>query len=145
MTVSVLALAVFVRPDSSYLALVGPLLVAGVATSLAFPSTASATMQAVTPDQTGPAGGLGTVAFQLGAALGVSLVSAVFSSAGGYASAATFVDGLRPALVAVAVVTAIGVAAVNRFHGTVANGGQAADTKVRLLSRMPELESAGQG
>jgi len=54
MTVSVLALAVFVRPDSSYLVLVGPLLVAGVGTSLAFPTTASATMQAVTPDQMGP-------------------------------------------------------------------------------------------
>lgn len=131
MTVSVLALAVFVRPDSSYLVLVGPLLVAGVGTALAFPTTASATMQAVTPDQMGPAGGVGTVAFQLGAALGVSLVSAVFSSAGGYASAATFVDGLRPALVAVGVVTAIGVAAVNRFRGTVANGRQAADTTVR--------------
>ena len=71
----------------------------------------SATMQAVTPDQMGPAGGVGTVASELGAALGVSLVSAMFSSAGGYASAATFVDGLRPALVAVGVVTAIGVAA----------------------------------
>jgi MFS family permease len=141
MTVSVLALAVFVRPDSSYLVLVGPLLVAGVGTALAFPTTASATMQAVTPDQMGPAGGVGTVAFQLGAALGVSLVSAVFSSAGGYASAATFVDGLRPALVAVGVVTTIGVAAVNRFRGTVANGGQAADTKVRV----PDRELAGRG
>jgi hypothetical protein len=117
MTVSVLALAVFVRPDSSYLVLVGPLLVAGV----------------------------GTVAFQLGAALGVSLVSAVFSSAGGYASAATFVDGLRPALVAVGVVTAIGVAAVNRFRGTVATGGQAADTTVRLPNRVPDREPADQG
>jgi predicted MFS family arabinose efflux permease len=77
MTVSVLALAVFVRPDSSYLVLVGPLLGAGVGTALAFPTTASATMQAVTPDQMGPAGGVGTVAFQLGAALGVSLVSGV--------------------------------------------------------------------
>jgi len=145
MTVSVLALAVFVRPDSSYLVLVGPLLVAGVGTALAFPTTASATMQAVTPDQMGPAGGVGTVAFQLGAALGVSLVSAVFSSAGGYASAATFVDGLRPALVAVGVVTAIGVAAVNRFRGTVANGGQAADTTVRMPDRVPDREPAGRG
>jgi EmrB/QacA subfamily drug resistance transporter len=145
MAVSVLALAVFVRPDSSYLVLVGPLLVAGVGTALAFPTTASATMQAVTPDQMGPAGGVGTVAFQLGAALGVSLVSAVFSSAGGYASAATFVDGLRPALVAVGVVTAIGVAAVNRYRGTVANGGQAADTKAGLPDRVPEPEPAGRG
>jgi MFS-type transporter involved in bile tolerance (Atg22 family) len=36
MTVSLLALVVFVRPDSSYLVLAGPLLVAGVGTSLAF-------------------------------------------------------------------------------------------------------------
>ena len=56
MTVSVLALAAFVRPDSSYLVLVGPLLVAGIGTSLAFPATASATMQSVTPDLMGPAG-----------------------------------------------------------------------------------------
>jgi hypothetical protein len=119
--------------------------VAGVGTALAFPTTASATMQAVTPDQMGPAGGVGTVAFQLGAALGVSLVSAVFSSAGGYASAATFVDGLRPALVGVGVVTAIGVVAVNRFRGTVANGGQAADTTVRLRDRVPEREPGGRG
>ena len=107
-------------------------------------------MQAVTPDQMGPAGGVGTVASQLGAALGVSLVSAMFSSAGGYASAATFVDGLRPALVAVGVVTAgvvtaIGVAAVNRFRGTVANGGQAADTTVRMPDRVLDRELAGRG
>ena len=127
---------------ASYLVLVGPLLVAGVGTALAFPTTASATMQAVTPDQMGPAGGVGTVAFQVGAALGVSLVSAVFSSAGGYASAATFVDGLRPALVAVGVVTAIGVAAVNRFRGTVAT---AADTTVRMPDRVPDRELAGRG
>jgi predicted MFS family arabinose efflux permease len=69
MTVPVLALAVFVRPDSSYLVLTGPLLVAGVGTALTLPTTASATMQAVTPDQMRPAGGVGTVAFQLGAAL----------------------------------------------------------------------------
>jgi hypothetical protein len=93
----------------------------------------------------GPAGGVGTVAFQLGAALGVSLVSAVFSSAGGYTSAATFVDGLRPALVAVGVVTAIGVAAVSRFRGTVANGGQAADTTVRMPNRVLDREPAGRG
>jgi MFS family permease len=137
MTVSVLALAAFVRPDSSYLVLVGPLLVAGIGTSLAFPATASATMQSVTPDLMGPAGGVGTVAFQLGAAFGVSLVSAVFSSAGGYASAATFVDGLRPALLAVAVVTAIGVAAVNRFRGTMAGSGRAAGTEVRVSECEP--------
>jgi len=69
----------------------------------------------------------------------------VFSSVGGYASAATFVDGLRPALVAVGVVTAIGVAAVNRFRGTVANGGQAADTKVRTPDRVPDREPASRG
>jgi hypothetical protein len=102
-------------------------------------------MRAVTSDQMGPAGGVGTVAFQLGAALGVSLVSAVFSSAGGYASAATFVDGLRPALLAVGVVTAIGVAAVNRFRGTVAKGGRAAGTKVRMPDRVPDREPAGRG
>ena len=139
MTVSVLALAVFVRPDSSYLVLAGPLLIAGVGTSLAFPTTASATMQAVTPDLMGPAGGVGTVAFQLGAAFGVSLVSAVFSSAGGYASATTFVDGLRPALLAVGVVTAFGVAAVNLFRGPVASSGQAAGAGTRV----PEREPAG--
>src|ERR1700677_4366559 len=108
------------------------IMVAGIGTSLAFPATASATMQSVTPDLMGPAGGVGTVAFQLGAAFGVSLVSAVFSSAGGYASAATFVDGLRPALLAVAVVTAIGVAAGNRFHGTMAGRRQAAGTEARV-------------
>jgi hypothetical protein len=69
----------------------------------------------------------------------------VLSSAGGYASAATFVDGMRPALVAVGVVTAIGVAAVNRFRGTVANGGQAAETTVRMPDRVPDLELAGRG
>jgi hypothetical protein len=34
---------------------------------------------------------------------------------------------------------------VNRFRGTVANGGQAADTTVRLPDRVPERELAGRG
>ena len=49
----------------------------------------------------------------------------------------TFVDGLRPALLAVAVVTAIGVAAVNRFRGTMAGSGQAAGTEVRVSECEP--------
>jgi hypothetical protein len=89
MTVSPLALAVFVRPDSSYPVLVGPLLVAGVGTSLAFPITASATMRAVTPDPDGARRRCRDRRVSARRGARVSLVSAVFSSAGGYASAAT--------------------------------------------------------
>jgi EmrB/QacA subfamily drug resistance transporter len=116
MAASLLALVLFVRSNSSYLVFVGPLLLAGVGSSLAFPTTASATIRAVNFDQMGPAGGVGTVAFQLGAALGVSVVSAVFTSAGGYTSAPAFVDGMRPALLAIGVITALGIPAVNRFR-----------------------------
>jgi len=121
----------FMRSDSSYLVFVGPLLLAGVGSSLAFPTTASATMRAVNFDQMGPAGGVGTVAFQLGAALGVSVVSAVFSSAGGYTSAPAFVDGMRPALLAIGVITALGIPAVNRFRAPVAQAAPAATTADR--------------
>jgi len=49
----------------------------------------------------------------VGGALGIAVMSSIFSARGGYATAQTFIDGLRPALVVGAFVVALaGIAAL---------------------------------
>ncbi len=105
-----------VGPTSSYAALAVPLLLAGVGSALAFPTTASASMRSVAPQHFGVASGVSSTAQQLGGVLGVSVATAIFASAGGYATPAAFVSGLRPALFALAALAALGALAATKVR-----------------------------
>jgi MFS family permease len=85
-------------------------IVAGVGMTLFFVPVASLVLGSVPKDQEGLASGTNAAFRELGGVFGIALLGAVFSSSGGYLSAQDYVNGLRPAMYAGALVVAVGVA-----------------------------------
>jgi EmrB/QacA subfamily drug resistance transporter len=103
--------ALIARPDIGYLQLGIALTVAGVGTSLCFPTVANAVMGSVPPQEAGVASGTNSSLRELGGVFGVAVLAAVFTRHGVYASPSVFVDGFRSALVVGAALTAVGTVA----------------------------------
>jgi EmrB/QacA subfamily drug resistance transporter len=91
-------IALIARTGLAYPDLVAPLAVAGLGVSVAVPPAQSTVMSAVEPALIGKASGTFNTLRQLGGVFGVAIGAAVFSGHGGYATPATFVAGLRPAM-----------------------------------------------
>ena len=89
-------------------------------------------------EEAGQASGATNAIRELGGVLGVAVLAAVFSSAGGYQSGEAFVEGLRPALWVGAAVLAAGAGAALLVPG---RGRRA---RPRFRSR-PEGNGAGEG
>ncbi len=79
--------------------------------ALYFGPTAQLVMASVRPQEQGIASGANNSLREVGGALGVAALSAVFSAQGGYQSARAFTDGLAPALYVGAVAVAVGALA----------------------------------
>ena len=104
-------LGLTVTAAGGYLTIAGPLLLAGVGVGLAVPTTVSASLRSVSPQQAGLASGVGSTLQNIGGVVGVATVTAVFAGAGSYLTPAAFVHGLRPALLALAILAALGALA----------------------------------
>jgi EmrB/QacA subfamily drug resistance transporter len=98
-------------PDIGYLELGVALTVAGVGTSLTFPTVANTVMTAVRPDDAGVASGTNSALRELGGVFGVALLASVFTRHGSYGSPQAFADGFAPALWVAAGLSAAGVVA----------------------------------
>ncbi|MFJ3214405.1 MFS transporter [Kitasatospora sp. NPDC086801] len=96
-----------------YAAEIPAVVICGIGMSLYFAPTAALVMDSVRPEEQGIASGANNALREVGGALGVAVLSAVFSAQGGYTSEQSFVDGLVPALYVGAGV--VGVAAVCAF------------------------------
>ncbi|MEU2422806.1 DHA2 family efflux MFS transporter permease subunit [Streptomyces sp. NPDC007851] len=106
-------LASVVTAHASYGAQLPGLVISGVGMALYFAPAANLVMSAVRPQEQGIASGANNALREVGGALGVAVMSSIFSAQGGYASAQNFVDGLRPALVTGSAAVAVaGVAAL---------------------------------
>jgi EmrB/QacA subfamily drug resistance transporter len=103
--------ALIAKPDIGYLQLGIALTIAGVGTSLCFPTVANAVMGSVPPQEAGVASGTNSSLRELGGVFGVAVLAAVFTRHGVYASSSVFVDGFRAALVVGAALTAVGIVA----------------------------------
>ncbi|ELP61974.1 DHA2 family efflux MFS transporter permease subunit [Streptomyces turgidiscabies] len=90
--------ALAVEPDASYTSLLPALIVCGIGMGMFFAPSANLVMSTVRPEEQGIASGANNAIRELGGAIGVASLAAVFSSQGGYGSPAQFVDGLTPAL-----------------------------------------------
>ncbi|MFD9393541.1 DHA2 family efflux MFS transporter permease subunit [Streptomyces sp. NPDC060000] len=113
-------LALVVSPGVSYPELVPALVISGLGMGFFFAPTANLVMSSVRAEEQGIASGSNNALREVGGALGVATVSAVFSAQGGYASARQFVDGLTPALwagTAAVVLAAVAAALVPRQTG----------------------------
>ncbi|MBT2506392.1 MFS transporter [Streptomyces sp. ISL-98] len=102
--------ALVLGPDVSYAAQLPALILGGIGMALYFAPAASLVMSSVRPGEQGIASGANNALREVGGALGVAVLGAVFAARGGYESADTFTDGTIPALWIGAGV--VGVAAV---------------------------------
>ncbi|MFF4489748.1 DHA2 family efflux MFS transporter permease subunit [Streptomyces sp. NPDC001544] len=104
-------LAVVDTTHVSYAAQLPGLIVSGIGMALFFAPAANLVMSSVRPQEQGIASGANNALREVGGALGVAVMSSIFSAQGGYASAQNFVDGLRPALVTGSAVVALAAVA----------------------------------
>jgi EmrB/QacA subfamily drug resistance transporter len=104
--------AVVISPTVSYLVQLPAFVLAGVGMGLFYAPIAHVLMSSVRTDEQGIASGANAAIRQLGAAIGVALLSGVFSGFGDYESAQGFVDGLAPALWVGATMLALAVVAI---------------------------------
>jgi EmrB/QacA subfamily drug resistance transporter len=91
-------LALVASPTVAYLTLVPAFVVSGVGMSLFFGPAANVVLGSVRRDEEGIASGANNAIRELGGVFGIAVLGAVFSAHGGYASGASFVAGLTPAV-----------------------------------------------
>jgi MFS family permease len=101
-------LAVVSRLDTQYVELVPPFVLAGLGMGLFFAPMARLTLGFAPRHLEGVASGTSNALRQLGTVLGIAVLGSVFSAYGGYATTASFVDGLVPAMSVGAIVLAAG-------------------------------------
>jgi len=104
-------LALVASTTTPYVAMVVPLVLAGIGISLALPVAATAVVGAVSPGDLGKASGVNSTMQRFGSAFAIAIASAVFSANGQLSSAAAFTDGFRPALTVVAGLALVGALA----------------------------------
>ncbi|MEV5979953.1 MFS transporter [Streptomyces sp. NPDC052114] len=90
--------AAVVAPDASYAVQLPALIISGVGMSLFFAPASNLVMSSVRTHEQGIASGSNNALREVGGALGIAVMSSIFSAQGGYASAGDFVNGLEPAL-----------------------------------------------
>ncbi len=107
-TIGVAWLAAVSSVHVPYSHLVPAFVFAGAGMGLFFAPIARMTIDFAPTSLQGVASGTSNALRQLGTVLGVAVLGAVFSAAGGYTSGQSFIDGMRPAEVVGAVVLGIG-------------------------------------
>ena len=100
-----------------YGSLVGPFIVSGIGMGMFFAPMANVILSAVKPAEEGKASGANNAVREVGGVFGVAVLASVFSSYGGYESAADFNDGLVVATWVGAVVVALGALAALAIPG----------------------------
>jgi EmrB/QacA subfamily drug resistance transporter len=106
-------LALVSETGVAYGLLVPAFVLGGTGMALVFAPAANAVLGAVRPEEAGQASGANNAFRELGGVLGVAVLAAVFTGAGGFESPQAFVEGLVPALwVGAAVLVAGGLAAL---------------------------------
>ena len=104
----VLWIALATSATVTYGELVVAFVLAGIGMGLTFAPISTMALASVTEQQRGVASGANNTIRELGVAVGVAVLASVFSEQGGYASAASFVDGIRPAVVTGAAIIGVG-------------------------------------
>ncbi len=105
---AVVWIALVTEPAVAYGLLVPAFVMGGTGMALVFAPAANAVLSAVRPEEAGQASGANNAIRELGGVLGVAVLAAVFTGAGGFESPQAFNDGLVPALWVGAGVLAVG-------------------------------------
>ncbi|WP_160049994.1 MULTISPECIES: MFS transporter [unclassified Nocardiopsis] len=106
-------LALYATADLPYTAMLPALVVAGVGMGVVFAANPAVVIASVDEDRHGTASGVNNTVREFGGALGIAAISTVFVlfHPGGAPTDAAFVEAMRPAVLAGALVTAVGAAA----------------------------------
>jgi sugar phosphate permease len=94
--------------DVSYTAQLTPMILNGVGMAMFYAPVANMLMSSVRPQEQGIASGANNAMREVGGALGVAVLSAVFSAQGSNATRHDFVNGVVPALWVGAAIVAVG-------------------------------------
>jgi EmrB/QacA subfamily drug resistance transporter len=86
------------RPGLGFVELGVALAIAGIGTSLVFPTVANEVVAAVDDEDVGMAAGTNSAVRELGGVFGVAVLASVFARPGAYAAPAVFIDGFTSAL-----------------------------------------------
>jgi EmrB/QacA subfamily drug resistance transporter len=119
-------LAAISAPDVAYATLLPGFVMAGTGMALVFAPAANAVLSSVRQSETGQASGANNTIREVGGVLGVAVLAAVFTGAGGYGSPQAYVDGLVPAVWVGAAVLAAGALVALLVPGRRAGVAQAA-------------------
>lgn len=95
-------------PDVGYAALLVPFAMAGAGMALVFPPVANLLVASVPEARIGVASGANNTMREVGGALGIAVMTAVFTATGSYASPQAYVDGLTPSVLVGAAAVAVG-------------------------------------
>jgi EmrB/QacA subfamily drug resistance transporter len=136
-------LGLLMKAGVSYTSLIGPFIVAGIGISFVFPTLANAAVGSVPLADSGVAAGSNNTLRETGGLFGVAILAAVFTANGSYASPATFMHGIKFALLAAA--AAALAAAVPALLGPsrAAALASAAEASPMLSRPQAEAEPAG--
>ena len=132
-------MAYVVTAHASYEVQLPALILSGIGMALYFAPAANLVMSSVRPHEQGIASGANNALREVGGALGIAVMSSIFSAYGGYTSAQSFVDGLRPALVTGAAVVALAALSSLAIPGRSRTGGP---KPLPETSSAPALETA---
>lgn len=114
MTAGLFWIAAILDPIVAYAALVPPFILAGVGMGLVFAPIATAVLEGMAPDDQATASGTNSTAREIGVALGIATLTAIFTAAGGELTPTGFTDAAIPAItvggVALAFATLVGFA-----------------------------------
>jgi EmrB/QacA subfamily drug resistance transporter len=119
-------LAVIITPTVAYAALVPAFVLCGIGMSLFFAPVANVVLGSVRRSEEGLASGANNAIRELGGVFGIAVLGAVFAGHGGYASGASFVSGLTPAVFGGAAGVAVAALAALALPGRRGAGQQAA-------------------
>jgi EmrB/QacA subfamily drug resistance transporter len=111
--------ALIASPGMGYLELGVALTIAGVGTSMCFPTVANAVVGSVPADEVGVASGTNSTLRELGGVFGVAVLAAVFTHRGVYTTPPAFIDRFQLALWVAVSFSAIGIVAALLAPGRV--------------------------
>ncbi|MFD2338790.1 MFS transporter [Clavibacter michiganensis subsp. tessellarius] len=140
---AILVIALRIEARTEYADVVLPMVAAGIGMGLTFAPLASAVLTGRVESEQGIASSVNSTLRQLGMAVGIALATAIFVGSGDYLPGQPFVDGMRPALLTCAAITAAGAVAMIGLprRATAADAGPRASASASVPS--PEPATAG--
>ncbi|MFD3435939.1 MFS transporter [Streptomyces sp. NPDC058685] len=131
--------AMVLEPGVSYAAQLPGLILSGIGMAMYFAPAASVVMSSVRPGEQGIASGANNALREVGGALGVAVLGAVFAAQGGYETPEAFSDGTVPALWIGAAAVALAAVTALMIPGRGRTGGSVGETAQDLKEREPAV------